>query len=189
MCNTIDIMRLLHDCRYTTSNPFDSLYKLDFICRRAKGNVDMHWVFHGLHDAWTNHIMADSGLSVRSIQGKGCRSVVGVMLHKAKVLKVMVNEKCHILSQTMSRSPCGNLPTTIPRSEPTSERQRMLVPAWLGELAGRIRLWPTWISLRIHPGPPLLITQTLTSYWILLILFMAHIHSESYTPGCGVQCG
>ena len=81
-------------CRYNTNNVFDSLYKLDFICRKVTQKSDLTWVFNGLHDAWRNHYLSDSGLSVRSIQGKGgARSIVEMLLHKKKILGTLIHEQ------------------------------------------------------------------------------------------------
>lgn len=83
------IMKLLLMCdsEYGSQNPFDYLTKLDKISRRAKGD-ELAWVFHALHDAWKYGFMTDSGLSLRSIEGKGTlagKSVVDIAIFKKKL--------------------------------------------------------------------------------------------------------
>ncbi|CAK0797157.1 unnamed protein product [Prorocentrum cordatum] len=83
------ISKLLLMCgsEYGSRNPFDYLTKLDKISRRAKGD-ELSWVFHALHDAWKYGFMTDSGLSLRSIEGKGAlagKSVVDIAIFKKKL--------------------------------------------------------------------------------------------------------
>ncbi|CAK0896993.1 unnamed protein product [Prorocentrum cordatum] len=84
---SISKLLLMCDSEYGSRNPFDYLTKLDKISRRAKGD-ELSWVFHALHDAWKYGFMTDSGLSLRSIEGKGTlagKSVVDIAIFKMKL--------------------------------------------------------------------------------------------------------
>ena len=79
---------LFCDSEYNTHNPFDYIFKLDNIMRRAKGE-GMTWVFYALHGAWKYNFLSGAGLSTMSIDGKtpGCngKGVVEVDIYTKKI--------------------------------------------------------------------------------------------------------
>eukprot|EP00974_Lingulodinium_polyedra_P072303 6997935-Lingulodinium_polyedra.AAC.1 len=86
---------LFCDSEYNTNNPFDYIFKIEKIMRRAKGE-DMTWVFYALHDAWKYNFLSDSSLSTRAIDGKSPGSngkgVVEVVIYKKKIRDAFIEK-------------------------------------------------------------------------------------------------